>query len=517
MTNGVYIQRSLEGVLPDANLLHVKVRTKEILEKELQRREIASKYYPDLEFQTEGTATAARTKSSKTNSSNTKNSDTKNSKSKSSRANSLAKEERQCKQSLMVHGADTMKNFAGIKALLPYVVAVSVTVLCTLVGIAMTPVVDEENFCMLYLLGVVLVSCRYGLGASLLTVLLSVISYDFFVVSPHYTLVRSEAPCLLTFVAMLVVALTMSGLTARVKQHARQLDIRVKERTYELAVANEALRVEVASRAQAEERLKEAVEELARSNTALAQFAKIASHDLQEPLRSLRGFTDLLTRRYEGKLDTKADEFIEHINDCGIRMERIIESVLSHARVQGCDRPFTRVNLNDSVKEAMKNLEVAIKESGANISIDELPTVKGDALQLVQLFQNFLANAIKFRREEPLRVKISCVESVGSDELAAYLDVDDDLPRAFWHVSIRDNGTGFESRHTKDVFTMFKRVHSGQVYAGTGIGLAICKAIVERHGGNIWVDTMRNGGSTFHFTMPIVTDCEQSTDRVETK
>ncbi len=150
-----------------------------------------------------------------------------------------------------------------------------------------------------------------------------------------YTLMRSETPCLLTFVAMLVVALTMSGLTARIKQHARHLDIRVKERTHELAVANEALRVEVASRAKAEERLKEAVEELARSNTALAQVAKIASHDLQEPLRSLRGFTDLLLRRYVGKLDDKADEFIGHINDCGKRMERLIESVLSHAKVAG--------------------------------------------------------------------------------------------------------------------------------------------------------------------------------------
>ncbi len=491
MTNGIYIRRSIEGVLPQANLQHVKSCTKEILEKELQMREIASKYDPSLEFQIEGAVRDVQTK----------------------KLNVLGrKEENRWWQRLVKHGADFTINAFTIKKVLPFAVAISITLLCTLVGMAMSPYVDEENFCMLYLLGVVLVSCRYGLGASLLTVLLSVISYDFFVVSPHYTLMRSETPCLLTFVAMLVVALTMSGLTARIKQHARQLDMRVKERTHELAVANEALLVEVASRAKAEERLKEAVEELARSNTALAQFAKIASHDLQEPLRSLRGFTDLLLRRYVGKLDDKADEFIEHINDCGNRMERIIESVLSHARVQGCDRPFTEINLNDCVKEAMQNLELAIKESGANISVDELPTVKGDALQLVQLFQNFLGNAIKFRRDEPLRVKISCVESVGSDETAAYLDVDDDLPASFWHVSVRDNGSGFESRHTKDVFTMFKRVHSGQVYAGTGIGLAICKAIVERHGGNIWVDTMRNGGSTFHFTMPMMTESAQSTE-----
>ncbi len=491
MTHGIYIHRSIEGVLPEANLQHVKSCTKEILEKELQMREIASKYDPSLEFQPEGAVRDVQLKN----------------------LNVLGQQEdNRWWQRLVKHGAEISRNAVNIQVVFPYIVAVSITLLCTLVGIAMSPYVDEENFCMLYLLGVVLVSCRYGLGASLLTVLLSVISYDFFVVSPHYTLMRSETPCLLTFVAMLVVALTMSGLTARIKQHARQLDVRVKERTFELAVANEALRVEVASRAKAEERLKEAVEELARSNTALAQFAKIASHDLQEPLRSLRGFTDLLLRRYVGKLDDKADEFIEHINDCGKRMERIIESVLNHAKVQGCDRPFLDINLNDCVKEAMQNLEVAIKESGAKISVDELPTVKGDALQLVQLFQNFLGNAIKFRRDEPLRVKISCVESVGGDETAAYLDVDDDLPAAFWHVSIRDNGTGFESRHTKDVFTMFKRVHSGQVYAGTGIGLAICKAIVERHGGNIWVDTMRNGGSTFHFTMPMMTESKQSTE-----
>ncbi len=491
MTNSIHIHRSFEGVLPQANLPHVKNCTKEILEKELQKREIASKYDPILEFQIEGAVRDVQTK----------------------KLNVLGQQEdSRWWHRLGKHGAYFLRNAANIKVVLPYIVAVSIILLCTLVGMAMSPYVDEENFCMLYLLGVVLVSCRYGLGASLFTVLLSVFSYGFFVVSPHYTLMRSETACLLTFVAMLVVALTMSGLTARIKQHAQQLDARVKERTHELAVANEALRVEVASRAKAEERLKEAVEELARSNTALAQFAKIASHDLQEPLRSLRGFTDLLLRRYVGKLDEKADEFIGHINDCGKRMERLIESVLNHAKVQGCDRPFTDINLNECVKEAMQNLEVAIKESGAKISVDELPTVKGDALQLVQLFQNFLGNAIKFRREEPLRVKISCVESVGSDETAAYLDVDDDLPPTFWHVSVRDNGTGFESRHTKDVFTMFKRVHSGQVYAGTGIGLAICKAIVERHGGNIWVDTMRNGGSTFHFTMPMMTESEQSTE-----
>ena len=491
MTHGIYIHKSIEGVLPQANLQHVKSCTEEILEKELQTRESASKYDPSLEFQPEGAVRDVQTK----------------------KLNIFEQQDNnRWWQRLVKHGANMTSNAANIKVVLPYIVAVSITLLCTLVGMAMSPYVDEENFCMLYLLGVVLVSCRYGLGASLLTVLLSVVSYDFFVVSPHYTLMRYETPCILTFVAMIVVSLTMSGLTARIKQHARQLDIRVKERTHELAVANEALRVEVASRTTAEERLKEAVEELARSNTALAQFAKIASHDLQEPLRSLRGFTDLLVRRYVGRLDDKADEFIGHIDDCGKRMERLIESVLNHAKVQGCDRPFKTINLNDSLKEAMQNLEVAIKESGANISVDELPTVKGDALQLVQLFQNFLGNAIKFRRDEPLRVKISCVESIGSDETAAYLDVDDDLPAAYWHVSVRDNGTGFESRHTKDVFTMFKRVHSGQVYAGTGIGLAICKAIVERHGGNIWVDTMRNGGSTFHFTMPMMTESEQSTE-----
>lgn len=400
-------------------------------------------------------------------------------------------------------GADFLQRKLQIGVILPYVIALLVTGSCTAVGIAMSPYVDEENFCMLYLLGVVLVSCRYGRWASLFTCVLSVASYFFFVVSPHFTIIKYDGSCALTFVALIVVALTMSGLTDRVKQHASELDAKVRERTHELAVANEALKVEIASRATAEERLQGAVEELARSNTALAQFAKIASHDLQEPLRSLRGFTDLLTRRYEGKLDERADEYIEFINDCGRRMERIVESVLSHARVQGCDRPFQTVDLNDSLKEAMQNLEVAIKESGATIMVDKLPTVKGDALQLVQLFQNFLGNAIKFRRDEPLKVKISCASSIGLDEIATYMEHEEGMPPAYWHLSIRDNGTGFESRHTNDVFTMFKRMHSGQVYSGTGIGLAICKAIVERHGGAIWVNTIKNGGSTFHFTIPV--------------
>lgn len=400
-------------------------------------------------------------------------------------------------------GADFLKRSTNLDAILPYLIALLVTGSCTAVGITLSPYVDEENFCMLYLLGVVLVSCRYGKWASLFTCVLSVASYFFFVVSPHFTMIKYDGSCALTFVAMIVVALTMSGLTDRVKRHATELDAKVKERTHELAVANEALKVEIVSRATAEERLHEAVEELARSNTALAQFAKIASHDLQEPLRSLRGFTDLLSRRYEGKLDERADEYLEFINDCGRRMERIVESVMSHARVQGCDRPFQTVNLNDALKEAMQNLEVAIKESGATIMVDSLPTVKGDALQLVQLFQNFLGNAIKFRRDEPLKVKISCAKSIGLDEMATYIDHEEGMPHAYWHLSIRDNGTGFESRHTNEVFTMFKRMHSGQVYSGTGIGLAICKAIVERHGGSIWVNTIKNGGSTFHFTIPV--------------
>jgi K+-sensing histidine kinase KdpD len=495
MTNGVFINRSIEGVLPSASLHNVKNCTKEILEKELQGREIASKYNPDLKFRIEGSEPAFTVNI----------------------VSAKVKEQNGWWRTRMKHGADFVRSTLTVEGILPYVVAFSVTILATMVGMAMSPYVDEENFCMLYLLGVVLVACRYGRGPSFVTCLLSVIGYDFFVVSPHYTLMRYEASCILTFIAMFVVAFTMTGLTAQVKQHAREMDMRVKERTHELAVANEALKVEVASRATAEERLKEAVEELARSNTALAQFAKIASHDLQEPLRSLRGLTDLLSRRYVGKLDDKADEFLGHISDCGLRMERIVKSVLDHAKVQGCDRPFSTINLNDSVKEAMQNLEVAIKESGAKITVDELPTVKGDALQLVQLFQNFLANAIKFRRDEPLKVKITCAQSVGSDESAAYLDGDDELPKAFWHVSVRDNGSGFDSRHTKDVFTMFKRLHSGQIYAGTGIGLAICKSIVERHGGNIWVDTMKNGGSTFHFTMPIVAGEAQMDDQIARK
>lgn len=381
--------------------------------------------------------------------------------------------------------------------LMPYAVSAAVVAISSVIGMHMAPRLDEENFAMLYLLGVVFIAARYGRFPSIFACVLSVLSYQFFVVSPQMILMKHDGTCAFTFFVMLIVALTMSHLTARIRSQSQELDQRVRERTNELAEANHALTAALKQQLRAEEGLRGAVEELARSNTALCHFARIASHDLQEPLRSMRGFTQLLARRYKGSLDDKADQFIEHIEDCAYRMERLIEGILSHARVQGSEQQYTTVDLNAILEEAMQNLEVAMKESGAEIKKDELPVVKGDPLQLVQLFQNLLGNAVKFRGEKPPVLEIRCTPGAADENNFGNPNADPE-----WHISVSDNGIGFDTSYAEEIFGMFKRLHGRGAYPGSGIGLAICKTIVERHGGRIWVESREDHGSTFHFTMP---------------
>lgn len=374
---------------------------------------------------------------------------------------------------------------------LPYLMSVVVVAACTAIGMAMTPSLDEENFAMLYLLGVVFIAARYGRLPSIISCLLSVASYHILVVSPRMIVMKYDNTSLFTFLVMLIVALMMSHFTARIRAQALELDRRVRERTKELAIANESLRCEIEQRLAAEEDLRKVVEELARSNTALQHFARVASHDLQEPLRSMRGFTHLLARRYKGRLDDKADQFIGHIEDCARRMERLIDGILSHARVQSSEQQFEAVDLNEIVKEAMQNLEAAIKDSGAGFISDALPVVKGDELQLIQLFQNLFGNAIKFRSDRKPKIEIECraIEAKNGGE-------------GTWWIAIRDNGIGFDTRYKDQIFTMFKRLHGNGSYPGSGIGLAICRSIVERHGGKISVDSVVGEGSTFHILLP---------------
>jgi|ERR1051326_3253147 PAS domain S-box-containing protein len=230
--------------------------------------------------------------------------------------------------------------------------------------------------------------------------------------------------------------------------------------------------------------LKEANAELARSNAELEQFASVASHDLQEPLRTIANFTELLEKGYKHALDENAKIYITFIVDGAKRMQLLISDLLTYSRVGAKPTGFSQISMDVAVKNALQNLHKSISGSGARIAFDPLPVVFGDEMQLVALFQNLIGNAIKFRGREPLQIRI-CAEE--NDE--------------GWQFSIRDNGIGIDLRNKEKIFVLFQRLHTREEYDGTGIGLALCKKIVERHGGRIWVESTPGEGSTFHFTI----------------
>jgi light-regulated signal transduction histidine kinase (bacteriophytochrome) len=226
--------------------------------------------------------------------------------------------------------------------------------------------------------------------------------------------------------------------------------------------------------------------ELARSNAELEQFAYIASHDLQEPLRMVSSFVQLLEKRYKGKLDQDADDFINYAVDGANRMQRLITDLLAYSRVGSRGKHFKPVSSEVALDRALSNLQVIIKQSGAVVTRDPLPVVMGDDIQLVQLFQNLIGNAIKF-----------------CGDRAPYIHISADQQEGEWVFSIRDNGIGIEPEYLGRIFLIFQRLHDRKKYPGTGIGLAICKKVVERHGGGIWADSKSGGGSTFYFTIPV--------------
>lgn len=237
--------------------------------------------------------------------------------------------------------------------------------------------------------------------------------------------------------------------------------------------------------AELEQRVHERTAELKRSNAELEQFAYIASHDLQEPLRMVASYMRLLERRYKDKLDADADKFINYAVDGAMRMQQLINDLLEYSRVDARGRDFTAVNFDVLVEQTLTNLKVAIEESGATITRDSLPTVQGDEIQLGQVLQNLVGNALKFRGEQPLHIHISATRRTGE-----------------WVILIRDNGIGIEPEHSQRIFEIFQRLHGRGSYPGTGIGLAICKKIIGRHRGHIWVESQPGQGSTFYFSIP---------------
>jgi len=232
-----------------------------------------------------------------------------------------------------------------------------------------------------------------------------------------------------------------------------------------------------------------ALAEMKRVNTELEQFTYVASHDLQEPLRAIAGCLQILEKTYKGKLDDNADELIHHATDGAERMRRLISDLLALAHVNGGDVVLERLNMSELLEQSLKNLEARIKDTNAVITQDPLPVVTGEKTQLIQLLQNLIGNALKFCKDSPPEIRIT----------ATRLD-------NRWQIGVHDNGIGFEKEFAEKIFQPFKRLHSREQYSGTGIGLAICKRIVERHGGNIWADSHADQGASFYFT---IADLEQ--------
>jgi PAS domain S-box-containing protein len=243
------------------------------------------------------------------------------------------------------------------------------------------------------------------------------------------------------------------------------------------------------TRKRMERALQEKAEELERSNQDLEQFAYVASHDLQEPLRMISSYTQLLGRRYGDKLDADAHEFIRFAVEGSARLQALINDLLAYSRVGTRPRAFAETSMGEVLNRALKNLEIAVEESHARITSDPMPVVHGDAIQLTQLLQNLLGNALKFRGTKPAAIHVGARREPGSNG-------------RIWHFSVQDHGIGIAPEYFERIFVLFQRLHSREEYPGTGIGLAICKKIVERHGGRIWVESQPGQGTTFHFTIP---------------
>jgi PAS domain S-box-containing protein len=243
---------------------------------------------------------------------------------------------------------------------------------------------------------------------------------------------------------------------------------------------------DITERKKSEEHLVKTVGELKRSNDELQQFAYVSSHDLQEPLRMVASYTQLLAKRYKGRLDSDADEFIAFAVDGCNRMQGLIQDLLAYSRTGTNGKPLREISGDDALHEALTNLRTTIGESGAVVTHDSLPVIQADDTQLTQVFQNLIGNAIKYRSAEVPRVHVSATKNGGHE----------------WIFSVRDNGLGIDPQYFERIFILFQRLHGRNEFEGTGIGLAICKKILERLGGRIWVESQPGKGSTFHFTLP---------------
>lgn len=281
------------------------------------------------------------------------------------------------------------------------------------------------------------------------------------------------------------------------KQAHDELEQRVADRTAALEKANELLRSEIAERERAERKLNIYADKLELSNRELQDFAFVASHDMQEPLRKIQTFTKMLKNKLSGKLDSGENEYMERIMRGAERMSEMIRGLLDYSRVGSRPDPFIATDLTRLVGEVLDDIEVLIEKSGASIEVQDLPTLEVDPIQMRQLFQNLIINALKFHGAEKPLVKIhaepSCLNVV---------DCDDPDGKAY-RIFVEDNGIGFEEQYVDRIFTLFQRLHGRSAYEGMGMGLAVCRRIVERHHGSITAKSTPGQGATFIITLPL--------------
>ncbi len=260
---------------------------------------------------------------------------------------------------------------------------------------------------------------------------------------------------------------------------------------------------DVTARKQAELALAQANAELGRSNKELEQFAYVASHDLQEPLRMITSYTQLIARRYNDKLDQNAREFMDFAVNGALRMQRLIHDLLAYSRVGTRGGAPETVQSGLALEAALDNLKLALEEAGAEVTRDSMPAVLADPAQLTQLFQNLVGNALKFRAQEKPRIHLGVQRAaVPGNHTAGDAAASQNPAHEEWHFTVRDNGIGIDPQYFEKIFVIFQRLHTTNQYPGTGIGLAICKKIIDRHGGRIWVESEPGAGATFHFTLP---------------
>ncbi len=285
-----------------------------------------------------------------------------------------------------------------------------------------------------------------------------------------------------TAAALMLLSCALLGWVSQITRNALNAE---RDRVDELDKLNSGLEAEIEQRKKVEKALKDATVKLTSSNTDLQRFAYVASHDLQEPLRAVAGFLTLIAKKHKGTLDEESEVWINHAVEGSQRMRTLINDLLAYARVESRGGELTLTDLNSSLRQAQKDLRVAIEESETEIVSNQLPTLRADGSQITQVFQNLIGNAIKFQSDKKPHV-----------EVQAKLEGDE------WLFTVQDNGIGFESEHVDRIFIIFQRLHGREDYKGTGIGLALCKKIIERHGGRIWAESEQGKGSKFSFTLP---------------